>query len=268
MTFREAVRPGRPIGLAAAALLYAREIAYPHLSPSAYLSRLEAMAQAVRPRLGARADPRRQVQALNDFLFGAVGLQGNCAEYDDPRNSFLNEVIDRRLGLPITLSVIYMEVAQRAGVPVEGVGLPGHFIVRGPGRLLVDPFNQGRLLSLTDCADLVRNTLGHTGDFDPAWLTPTPSRAILVRMLNNLRTAYVRREAWAQALPVMGCLRSLEPGEPTHVRDLGLLLVRTGQPRRAVRVLDEYLLRRPQAPDFQLLRGTVQALARELGQLN
>jgi regulator of sirC expression with transglutaminase-like and TPR domain len=252
-------------------LLYAREIAYPDLRPSAYLARLDDWAGAVRQR----ADPDGPPDALSDeivrFLFGELGLRGNAEDYGDPRNSYLNEVMTRGLGLPITLSVLFLEVAARLGLPAEGVGLPGHFLVavRLPGfRLLLDPFNGGASVSAEDAARLVHGSTGYAGPLQREWFEPSPPRLILARMLFNLRGVYVQRESWAEARAVVERLMLLQPDEAEHQRDLGLLYANSGGLRLAANHLGEYLRRRPDAQDAALIRQSLSGLLDQLARLN
>lgn len=239
--FRATVqRPAADIDLAHAALLYARD-AYPDLDPARYFKQLDDWAADIRSDLGGSIDP---LAPLNRFLFDELGFQGNRRNYHDPRNSYLNEVIDRRLGLPITLSVIYIELARRLGLQVEGVGLPGHFIVRHLDRTGVrylDPFHQGRALSLAECANLVVDLSNGALDFTPDMLEPVDARHILTRMLNNLKNAYVQAQHFDRALPVVERLLDLSPEEPTHLRDLGLLHYQLDQYGPARQALNRYL---------------------------
>src|SRR5262249_2576338 len=172
---------------------------------------------------------------LAAFLFETAGFQGNREDYSDPRNSYLNQVLDRRLGLPISLSVIYLHLADALDVPAFGIGLPGHFIVSvlgadGPGYL--DPFNGGRALSVAACAALVQRALGNQAGFDPDWLRPMPAREIVGRMLNNLRGFYVSVEDWPMAIAIVERLSLLLPQATNYLRDLGVLHYRAGALRR------------------------------------
>jgi regulator of sirC expression with transglutaminase-like and TPR domain len=238
--FRIAVqRPAAEIDLAQAALLYARD-AYPDLDPVLYLHQLDEWAESIRADVATSIDP---LATLNRYLFDDLHFQGNRRFYGDPRNSYLNQVIDRRLGLPITLSVIYLEVARRVGLQVEGVGLPGHFIVRHldrSGVSYVDPFHQGRQLTLEDCRSLVVDLSNGALEFQPGMLEPVDARHILTRMLNNLKNAYVQEQQFDRAVPVVERLLDLAPDEPTHLRDLGLLHYQLDHYGPALQALHQY----------------------------
>ena len=270
LTFEQELRaPGGP-DLIRANLLFAREIAYPGLKPSRYLETLDAWAERVAPSCENGSAVERAV-SLSSFLFREIGLRGNDDDYYDPRNSYLNEVIDRRLGLPIALSVLYIEMARRIGLPAFGVGLPGHFIVgvEDPEEsFLLDPFHGGMLLTRDDAAALVRSVTGFGGPLDPGWLKPVSPRDILVRMLLNLRGAYIRREAWTEAVATVERLRLLQPAEPEHLRDLGMLCQRAGALRKAVGHFEDYLLMVGDTDTTEPIRQNLNVLIRQLARLN
>jgi regulator of sirC expression with transglutaminase-like and TPR domain len=187
-----------------AALLIARE-EYPELDPDGYLAQLDHLGELVRTRVGAETEPDRQIAAVNAVLFGEEGFRGNGVNYYDPRNSYLNEVLDRRLGIPITLAVVYVAVGRRAGLPLSGVGFPAHFLVayeaeaEAAPRLLIDPFNCGRLLSVDDCQRLLHEPFGSSRRLEPAYLAAASPRQILERLVTNLRVAYERAADFPRA---------------------------------------------------------------------
>lgn len=271
-TFETEVREaGEQLSPARANLLLARECVYPDLRPSDYLITLDDLAEAARPRVRAESGSLAQGLALGAFLFQDQGFAGNRADYADPRNSYLNEVLDRRLGIPISLSALYLEVGWRLRLPVAGVGLPGHFIVQVAGEggpAYLDPFNGGRQLSVADCADLVQRTAGAAYGFDAAWLMPTRPREIVARMLNNLRNLYITVEDWPLAIGVVERLGWLQPRNLAHVRDLAVLNYRQGSLRRAADLFGSYLQQAPEAGDVGPVRQALDLLLRELGRLN
>jgi regulator of sirC expression with transglutaminase-like and TPR domain len=164
-----------------------------------------------------------------------------------------------------------MELGQRLGLPVEGVGLPGHFIVAvqaEAGRYFFDPFNGGAEVTEDDAARLVHDSIGHTGALAPNWMSPTPPRAILVRMLNNLRNTYIEQNNWGQAIAAVEHLGELQPDLPDHLRDLGLLHYRNQSPRRAFSLLEEYLTRAPEAEDANDIRARVAVMLDQYTKLN
>jgi regulator of sirC expression with transglutaminase-like and TPR domain len=262
---------GDTLSPARAGLLFAREVAYPDLHPSDYVIQIEDLAAQAGPRVAAAEGVHDRALALARYLFDEQGFQGNSLDYGDPRNSYLNEVLERRLGIPISLSVLYVEIGRRLRLPVVGVGLPGHFIVRAGEAgdpLYLDPFHGGRPLSLDDCRELVAQSTGVTAAFDPDWLLPTPPRDIVARMLNNLRGFYLSVEDWLLAAAVLERLHALQPQVDDHLRDLGVLHYRAGRFRKATELLNEYLVRAPNAPDVDAVRQGRDLLLQELGRLN
>ncbi|HEY8475962.1 MAG TPA: transglutaminase-like domain-containing protein [Chloroflexota bacterium] len=248
-------RPDDQIDLAVAALLIA-EGEYPGLDQERYLKMLDALAAIAAERLGAVRAPRAVVDALNVVLFQECGFRGNALDYYDPRNSFLNDVLERRLGIPITLSLLYMEVARRLGVLVEGVGLPGHFVVRVPDGLdglIVDPFFGGALLSVEDCVRRVDAIYKGALPFRPEFLAAVSKRQLLARMLGNLKAIYLRSQDLRRALRTMEALMLVAPS-PEERRDRGLTRLRLGDLSGARDDLDRYLEARPAAPDAERVR--------------
>ena len=232
---------------------------YGDLEPADYLRRLDAMAAELRPRLSPEESTERLVAELNAYLFGEQAFHGNAGDYYDPRNSYLNDVLDRRTGIPITLSVVYIELARRVGLPIEGVGLPGHFIVRAPSAtaegLLIDPFQQGAVLSLADCADRLRQLYGNSLPFTPELLRPAGRREIVTRMLGNLKGCYLRRGDFDRALRAVEWTLLADAARGEDRRELGLLHYRRGDFRRAIAELERYLEQSPSGPLAEQTRG-------------
>ena len=167
---------------------------YAALDADTYLAQLDALAQTLRERLGAEAVPERQIALLNALLFGEEGFRGNAAHYYDPRNSYLNDVLERRLGIPITLALVYVEVGRRAQLPLSGVGFPAHFLVsyEAQPRVFIDAFNCGQLMSEDDCQRQLWETFGGSARLEPAHLAASSNRQILARLITNLKVAYER----------------------------------------------------------------------------
>jgi regulator of sirC expression with transglutaminase-like and TPR domain len=240
-------------GLARAALVIAR-IEYPRLDPDPYLRRLDAMGEAARLRIeqevhrSGSASTLTCIKAVNAYLFEELAFVGNRSHYEDPRNSCLNEVLERRTGIPITLSVVYLEVARRAGVPVDGVNFPGHFLVRcpeaasrGSSGLIIDPFHGGALLSEQDCRLLLQQHVGSEVAFDTSLLLPATRPQILVRMLLNLKRTYVHMRSFPQARAVTELLLTITPSALSELRDRGLLAYHLNDVTGALRDLQTYL---------------------------
>jgi regulator of sirC expression with transglutaminase-like and TPR domain len=257
--------PDHPIDLARVALLIARD-AYPQLNPWAYLDQLDNLADQVRFRLTGSLEAR--TAELSTFLFEECGFAGNTEHYYDPRNSYLNKVLDRQIGLPISLSLVAMAVGTRAGLPVVGVSLPGHFVVKavdGNGdQVVFDPFNGGQFLDTDGCEALVTAITGRPFDVTPEALAATSPGAFVLRMLNNLKTAYLADRSYRRAARIARRLTQLLPNDPTQKRDLGLLLVQANRFGPAITPLKQYLAAESQADD---VREVERVLARALAEV-
>jgi regulator of sirC expression with transglutaminase-like and TPR domain len=241
--------PVAPLDLAELALHLARD-EYPRLDVEGYLAELDAMAHELRPQL--RGSLPTRVRRLARYLFHDLGFRGNSQDYYDPRNSYLNDVMDRRLGLPIALSVLAMAVGGRAGLQITGVGLPGHFVAKAAAageEVLFDPFHGGRLLTPADCEALVRQQSGAEFEASAAHLASAPLAGILLRMLTNLKLVYLRAEDFVRAVRVIERLRQLSPNDPLQQRDLGASLLQAGLEGRAIDPLSAYLKASPNAED-------------------
>jgi len=256
--------------LAEGALWIAAE-AQPGLDVQAWLSRLDALGYRAAERLTSEMDVDRAAAVVAEFLFEEEGFRGNAEDYYDPRNSFLNDVLDRRLGIPITLSIVYVAVAARAGLEAAGVGLPGHFVVRAERRgrhRLLDPFHGGGLLDRAACEALVARVRPGGGPLDPRWLAPVTTRQIFIRMLSNLKAVYSTLGDWARALAAVERILLLAPEALGELRDRGTLHARLGQGPAAVRDWEAYLERAPEAADAIPVKGRLQALRQALASLN
>ncbi len=271
LAFAHLVRqPETAIDLAEATLLIAKE-EYPDLDLAAYLSRLDDMGADVRRRVGAIEDPGCLIAELSEHLFRRLGFRGNADNYYDPKNSFLNEVLDRRTGIPITLSAVYMEVARRIGLRLQGVGMPGHFLVKYVGpceEIVVDPFGAGQIVSPADCQRILDHVFDGKRGFEPGMLAPVGTRQILTRMLTNLKTIYFNAEQYDKALSVVERLVILHPQSACEIRDRGLLLCQLRRHGDAISDLERYLRLAPGANDAETIREHLRALRQRAAALN
>jgi regulator of sirC expression with transglutaminase-like and TPR domain len=259
--YQAAAEPGGDV--AAAALWVAAE-EYPELDHAGYLGFLDDVAGAVERTLDGERDPERVRRALRDELFVRRGFAGNAAEYYDPRNSYLNEVIDRRRGIPITLAVVYLAVAARLGEPACGVNAPGHFLVRHRDAVL-DPFGGGRTVPRETLVEQLRQMGATDAERQVARLLATPpdTRTILVRMLGNLKANYLQAKDFARALAVVDRLVHLDPTNPAWLRDRGALYQRLDCALAAIADLERYLSLAPDDPERDVIRKTVLKLRRD-----
>jgi regulator of sirC expression with transglutaminase-like and TPR domain len=234
--------------LAHAALVIAAE-EYPLLDIDACLGRIETLAQAARPKVGAVRGERARTEALAKFLHLECGFSGNDKDYYDPKNSFLSDVLERRLGIPISLAVIYLEVGARVGVPLAGVSFPAHFLLKHlavPG-LYIDPFYGGRLRSEAELPRLLSALTGGKIGFDRSLLEPVGARAILVRMLVNLRGVFASRGDFLRAIDASDRILILSPNRAEELRERGLLYIKLGAAGPAIADLEAFLATRPSA---------------------
>lgn len=241
----------------------------PDLDIPVCLARLNDLADALAPRLAGDLEAR--TAELTHFLFVERGFAGNTDDYYDARNSFLNEVLDRKLGIPLSLSLLAMAVGRRCGLTVAGVGLPGHFVAKavdGDDEVLFDPFHGGQLLDYEGCERLVSAVTGHPFHATDDSVAATPPGLICQRMLNNLKGVYLRTGEFAAAAKVIRRLVQLVPGDPTQRRDLGVSLVRAGRPGGALEHLEQYLAMAPGADDANAVRKHIKEAKRTLAQWN
>lgn len=251
--------PDPELDLAEAALLIAAE-EYPDLRPGAYLDRIARMAIELKQRIRAEVEPRRVVEMANTYFFEEQHFKGNREEYYDPKNSYLNDVLDRRVGIPISLAVVYIAVGERAGLPVRGVGMPGHFLVKyapGSGEIFVDAFN-ARTLTREECGKMLEEMYGGTVEMRPALLEPSTKRQILARILNNLKSLYQSRGDLPRALAASDRILLADPHLTSEWRDHGLILFQMRRDTQALKDFHRYLEVRPEpedAPRIKQLRG-------------
>jgi regulator of sirC expression with transglutaminase-like and TPR domain len=257
------------VPLAAAALAIAEE-EYPGIDPRSYLEQIDGLAAQVARRLPRAPHAASTLCQIRAVLFEEGGFRGNADAYYDPRNSFLNEVLERRLGIPITLSILYMEVARRVGLTLHGVGFPGHFLVKhvaSDRETFIDPFHGGEVLSLDDCMERLRK-VAPARAAEPRHLQAVSSRQILGRMLHNLKRIYVETGDDVRALWVLDRLVLLAPDDPTERRDRGLVEARLGGFAAAVQDLEAYLAAAPDAADAPKVRELANQLRGQSSLLN
>jgi regulator of sirC expression with transglutaminase-like and TPR domain len=240
---------------------------YPHLVVSEYLRRLDTFAARSEALIGVNRNPVNVIESINEVLFVQEGLQGNSEDYYDPRNSYLNQVLERRLGIPISLSIIYIEVARRIDFPVQGVGFPGHFLAKhaDKGReIIFDPFDRGKILTLNDCQELLDRIHDGKMEMNSSLLQSMEKRAIITRLLYNLKGIYMQKEQYSHALSIIDKLLLLNPGTPSEIRDRGLLYMQTSFFGKALADLEFYLAHSAAPEDgshiqnhIKMLRGIV-----------
>jgi len=260
--YREINQPDEQIDLAKAALYIAQE-EYPEMEIEPYCHALDTMAEQVKERLPSERYPLRVVQAINRYLYQDLGFAGNLVDYYDPRNSFFNQVIDRRMGIPITLSLVYLEIAKRLDFPMVGIGMPGHFLIRpefeGAG-IYIDAFNGGEILFEEDCEQRLSQIYGRPVKLQPELLAPVNRQRFLIRILSNLKIIYLNQGNLLKVLSIVERLLLLQPDAPIELRDRGLLYYQMGRWHEACNDLLAYLNYAPTAEDAKAIRQLLSQL--------
>ncbi len=262
---REIDKPDQDINLAKAALSFA-QIEYPYLDIEAYLNKLEQIAQKIKPQLPTSRYPLKVIQVINNYLYQELGFRGNAENYYDPKNSFLNHVIDRRLGIPISLAVVYLEIAKHLNFPMVGIGMPGHFLVRPnfeDAGIFIDVFNQGEILFAQDCEAKLQQLYLQPVKLKPEFLNPVSNRKILLRMLTNLKQIYLYQRDLFRAIATINKMLLLYPKNTNELvilnraealRDRGLLYYELNQWQESSQDLEDYLSILPNADDAPMIK--------------
>ncbi|MBF2097710.1 MAG: transglutaminase family protein [Gloeomargaritaceae cyanobacterium C42_A2020_066] len=260
---QEIGRPAADLDLGRAALIAAWGF-NSALELGPYLNRLDQWAAQVTDQLPVERYPLRVIQGLNRFFFETLGFRGNQGNYYDPANSFLDQVLDRRLGIPITLSLVYREVARRVGFPLVGIGLPGHFLLKPDfpeAGIFVDCFHGGELLFPEDCETLLTRVYQQPVALKPEFLEPVSDQTWLRRLLTNLKLIYLRQQAWPEALVATDRLVLLSPTDPLERRDRGIVRYQLGDWRPAADDLRLYVEACPNAEDSPAIQRLLDALS-------
>jgi regulator of sirC expression with transglutaminase-like and TPR domain len=255
-------KPEDEINLVEAALLIART-AFPDLSVSHCSELLDRWAERLRKGLGDSPSAGDILIHLNRILFDEEGFRGDQQNYYDPQNSFLNRVLERKLGIPITLSLVYSEVGRRAGFPVHGIALPGHFItglLHTSGTLFIDPFNRGEILTERECQQRIEARYGRQTASDISWKTPAGKKAILMRMLRNLKAIYRHLNQDLQSFEMIQWILAVDADTPAELKERGLLYEAMGNDVFAVRDLEHYLEVAPTSDDKDLITQKIDSL--------
>jgi regulator of sirC expression with transglutaminase-like and TPR domain len=259
-----------PVPLARGALLIAKE-EYPDLDVELYIDKLATLAREAEPIVRAGEDTVERVQLLSHFLFELKGFEGNAENYNDPRNSFLNDVINRRLGIPITLSVVYLEVGRRLGINLYGVSFPTHFLVKAVderGELIIDPFVGGKILALDEIRARLTQIYGQPVELNPAMLKARGARHILARILRNLKIIYMGASDWTRALSALDRIIMLEPRALDELVERGGLYERLECFKSALDDYQSFLSMAPEHPSAEAAREAVLRLIRQVALIN
>lgn len=244
------------IDLAKAALYIAQE-EYSNLDIEEYLNALNTMSSELEERLSQEKYPLKIIQSINQYLYNDLGFQGNKQDYYDPKNSFLNDVIERRTGIPITLALVYIEIARRINFPMIGIGMPGHFLIRPDIPeigIFVDAFNNGEIMFSQDCQERISQIYQQNVTLQPEFLAPVTKKQFLARMLSNLKYIYLKKQQLEKAIAAVERILLLFPNAALELRDRGLLCYQIGRFNQAAADLQTYLTQNPEAKDAYTIR--------------
>jgi len=258
------------IELPTAALVIAAD-EYSGLGLDLYLDKINQITLDAGRASAGLTDPEDILLAINSVIFLEHGYHGNTENYYDPRNSYLNQVIDRRTGIPITLSIIYMTVANKVGCPVRGVGMPAHFLVKhtGPaGDIYIDPFNGGNLMDSSGCAELLEKFTGGKLELTPEHMLAVGKKQILTRMLTNLLDIYTEAKDYARAIRAADLILMINPNHPGFHRDRGILLAAALRERESIESLEQYLKLAPDTREATRIRASINKMRAQLAKLN
>jgi len=241
-------------------------IEYPELNISKYIEKINEMGNSLKIKIGEVKNPTYLISVLNEYLFDELGFHGAEDDYYDPVNSFLNVVLDKKTGVPITLSILYSEVAKRVGLDLRIVGFPGHVIVKYKDEVILDPFYRGRLLTIEDLEGILNRNFGEDVEFVPEYLNSATAEQLLTRLLRNLKNAYTQSYAYDNAMKCTDMIFGMQPESPEEIRDKGILEERLLRYDKALPLLNKYLELEPEADDADFILELIKSVREKSNQ--
>ena len=235
-------------------------IEYPELNISKYIEKINEMGNSLKIKIGEVKNPTYLISMLNEYLFDELGFHGAEEDYYDPVNSFLNVVLDKKTGIPITLSILYAEVAKHIGLDLRIVGFPGHVIVKYKKEMILDPFYRGRLLTIEDLEKILNRNFGEDVEFAPEYLNEATTEQLLTRLLRNLKNAYTQSYAYDNAMKCTDMILGMQPESPEEIRDKGILEERLLRYDKALPLLNKYLELEPEADDADFILELIKSV--------
>jgi len=239
---------------------------YPELNISEYIKKLNEIGISLNLSISNIDNPTYRISMLNEHLFKHYGFRGEHDDYYNPKNNFLNEVLDKKSGIPITLSIIYSEVATKIGLDLRIVGFPTHVVVKYGEEIIIDPFNEGRLLTLDDLRDILYQNYGEQVEFSPKFLNEIEPDKILIRMMRNLKNSYVQSYAYDKAMRCINMILVLEPNSPDEIRDKGILEERLLNHEQSLMHLNQYLEINPNGEDVDFVLDLIKSIKEKINQ--
>jgi regulator of sirC expression with transglutaminase-like and TPR domain len=237
-----------------------QSLEFPELDISYYIQKLNSLGQGLRNSVTEVKNPTYLVSMLNEYMFDVLEFHGDTDDYYNPRNNFLNIVIDKKSGIPITLSIIYIELGKHIGLDLRPVGFPGHFLVKHSEEMILDPFNGGLLLNVDDLQELLTRSYGDGVKFNPEYLNEIESENILIRIAKNLKNSYLQSFNYTMAMHCINMVLGLVPESPEEIRDKGIVQSRLGQDSPALKSLDRYLELAPEADDVDYILDLIRSI--------
>jgi len=241
-------------------LKLAQIIEYPELNVSKYIEKINEMGNSLKIKIGEVKNPTYLISVLNEYLFDELGFHGAEEDYYDPVNSFLNVVLDKKTGIPITLSILYSEVAKHIGLDLRIVGFPGHVIVKYKKEMILDPFYRGRLLTIEDLEKILNRNFGEDVEFVPEYLNEATTEQLLTRLLRNLKNAYTQSYAYDNAMKCTDMILGMQPESSEEIRDKGILEERLLRYDKALPFLNKYLELEPEADDVDFILELIKSV--------
>jgi len=241
-------------------LKLAQILEYPELNISKYIEKINGMGNSMKIKIGEVKNPTYLISVLNEYLFDELGFHGAEEDYYDPVNSFLNVVLDKKIGIPITLSILYTEVAKHIGLDLRIVGFPGHVIVKYKKEMILDPFYRGRLLTIEDLEKILNRNFGEDVEFVPEYLNEATTEQLLTRLLRNLKNAYTQSYAYDNAMKCTDMILGMQPESPEEIRDKGILEERLLRYDKALPFLNKYLELEPEADDADFILELIKSV--------
>ena len=231
-------------------LKLSQTLEYPDLNVNEYVQKLDQLGEGLKNSLSEVKNPTYLVSMLNEYMFDILGFSGDHDDYYNPKNNFLNVVLDKKSGIPLTLSIIYVELAKHIGLDLYPVGFPSHFLVKFSEELILDPYNRGRLLSIDDLQEILDRNYGDNVEFSPDFLNEIGPEQILIRICRNLKNSYMQSFNYTMAMHCINMILGMEPDSPEEVRDKGILEARLSNYYLALRSLNRYIEIAPEADDI------------------
>ncbi len=247
-------------------LKLAQVLEYPELDISKYINQLNEIGRSLKSSINKIDNPTYKISMLNEHLFQHYGFKGDTDDYYNPKNNFLNDVLEKKSGIPITLSIIYSEIAKHVGLDLRIVGFPSHIMVKHGEEMILDPFNDGKLLSIDDLDDILFQNYGEEVKFSPDYLNEIDAEKILIRLTRNLKNSYVQSYAYDMAMRCINMTLALEPISSEEIRDKGILEERLLNHDEALTCLNQYLEISPNADDADFVLDLIKSIREKINQ--